>query len=112
MAEYALRNGLGQEFRYVTNEALRVLVLGTVVGVGINDQLSIGDVLLENPGVDGVDDHIVVAVHHESRLRDIPEVVIGARTLHAPLADGLDLGGRDLRVHLGIAIPGSTPESL
>src|SRR5258706_9921932 len=112
MAEYALRNGLGQEFRYVTDEALRVLVLRTVVGVGVNDQLRIGDVLLENPGVDGVDDHVAVAVHHQSRLRDIPEVVIRARALHAPLADGLDLGGRSLYVHLGIAVPVPTPESL
>ena len=52
------------------DEALRVLVLRTVVGVRINDQLSVGDVLLQNPGVDGVDDHVVVAVDYQRRLQD------------------------------------------
>src|SRR5258706_2672675 len=112
MAERGLRDGLGQEARNVTHEAFRVLVVRTVVGVRVDDQLRIGDVLLQNPGIDGVDDHVAVAVHHQCRLLDIPEVLIGSGTLHAPLADRLDLGGRDLLVLLGIAVPGPALESL
>jgi hypothetical protein len=50
------------------DESLRVLVLRTVAGVRVDDQLSVGDVLLQNPGVDGIDDHVVVAVGYQGRL--------------------------------------------
>jgi hypothetical protein len=49
----------------VPDEELRVLLLRTVVGVRVDDQLSVGDVLLQNPRVDGVDDHVVVAVDYQ-----------------------------------------------
>jgi hypothetical protein len=53
----------------VADEALRVRVLRAVVGVRVDDQLSVGDVLLQNPGVDGVDDHVVVTVDYQRRLQ-------------------------------------------
>src|SRR5216683_3669151 len=103
---------LGQEHRDVPDEALRVLVLRTVVGVRVDDQLSVGDVLLQNPRVDGVDDHVVVAVDYQRRLQYGLEVLIGTPTLHAPFADGLDLGGRHFLVHLGIAVFSAAEEAL
>ncbi len=96
----------------MADEALRVLVLRTVVGVRVDDQLSVGDVLLQNPGVDGINDHIVVAVDHQRRLPDGLEVLIGTLALHAPFADCLDLGGRHCLVHLGIAVFSAAAEAL
>ena len=94
------------------DEALRVLVLRTVVGVRVDDQLSVGDVLLQNPRVDGVDDHVIVAVDYQRRLQDGLQVLIGTLTLHTPLADGLDLGGRHFLVHLGIPVFSAAEEAL
>src|SRR5258708_38333233 len=103
---------LGQEHRDVPDKALRVLVLRTVAGVRIDDQLSVGDVLLQNPGVDGVDDYVVVAVDYQRRLQDGLEVLIGTLPAHAPLADRLDLGGRYLLVHLRITVIDARAETL
>src|SRR6267154_1478750 len=101
---YLLKRALlAQEVRDVADEAPRVLVLGAVAGVRIDDQLSVGDVLLQNPGVDGVDDHVVVAVDYQRRLQDGLEVLVGTLTLHAPLADCLDLGGRHFLARLRVA---------
>jgi len=41
-----------------------------VIGVRVEDQLGIGDVLLEDVRVDRVDDHVVAAVDDERRLMD------------------------------------------
>src|ERR1700674_432900 len=108
--EYSLTL-LGQEARDVADKTLRVLVLRTVVGVRVDYQLRVGDVLLQNPGVDGVDDHVVVAVDYQSRLQDGLEVLVRTLTLHAPLADCLDLSGCHLLVHLGIAVLSAAEEN-
>ena len=65
----------------MTHEPLRVLVLRAVVGVRVDDQLRVGNVLLQDPGIDGVDDYVVVTVDHQRRLLDALEVLIGARAL-------------------------------
>jgi hypothetical protein len=96
----------------VPDEPLGILKLRAVVGVRVDDQLSIGDVLLQNPGVDGVDDHVVVAVDDQRRLQDGLEVLIGTLPLNAPLADCLDLGGRHCLVYPGIAVVGAAQETL
>src|SRR5258707_2184768 len=61
---------LGQEHRDVPNKPFRVLVLRAVIGVRVEDQLGIGDVLLEDVRVDRVDDHVVVAVDDKRRLME------------------------------------------
>jgi hypothetical protein len=50
------------------DEALRILVLRAVIGVRIQDQLGVGDVLLEDVRVDRVNDHVVIAIDDQRRL--------------------------------------------
>src|ERR1700675_3192975 len=52
------------------NEELRVLVVRAVIGVGVDDQLRVRDVLLHYEGVNGGREYVVTAVHHEGRLFD------------------------------------------
>src|SRR6202171_1967901 len=94
--------GIQKESR-VFNEELRVLVLRAVIGVGVDDQLRIRDVLLHDEGVDRGHDHVIAAVHDERWLRDRLQIVVGPLSLNAPLFQRFDLGGRYLVVHLGIA---------
>src|ERR1700692_2995271 len=54
-------------------------------------------------GVDRGHDEVVTAVHHECWLLDRLEIVIGALFLDAPFVHRLNLGGRNLIFHLGIA---------
>ena len=65
-----LRAFLGQEHRDVPDKPFRILVLRAVIGVRVEDQLGVGDVLLEDARVDRVDDHVVVAVDDQRRLMD------------------------------------------
>src|SRR6266436_4012052 len=92
-----------QEQRRVFHEELRVLVLRAVIGVGVDDQLRIRDVLLDDEGVDRGHDHVIAAVHDERRLLDRLQIVVGPLSLDAPLVHHFDLGGRHLVVHFGIA---------
>ena len=96
------RHGIQKESR-VFNEELRVLVLRAVIGVGVDDQLRIRDVLLHDEGVDRGHDHVIAAVHDERRLLDRLQIVVGPLSLDAPLVHRFDLGGRHLVVHFGIA---------
>src|SRR4051794_40150143 len=66
----------------MADEKSGILVLRAVIGVGVDDQLRIGDVLLHDEGVDRGHDYVVAA---------------------APLVHRCNLGGRNLVVHLGIA---------
>src|SRR6202163_3157745 len=92
-----------QEQRSVPHKQLGILVLRAVIGVGVDDQLRIGDVLLHDEGVDGGREYVVTAVHDECWLLDLLEIVVGALFLDAPLVHRFDLRGRDLVVHLGIS---------
>ena len=85
------------------NEELRVLVVRAVIGVGVDDQLRIRDVLLHDERVHRGHDHVVTAVHDECWLLDRLQIVVGPLLLDAPLANRFDLGGRHLVVHFGIA---------
>src|SRR6266852_2456535 len=75
-----------------------------MVGVGIDDQLRVRDVLLQDERVDRVDDQILAAIHHERRLRERLEVVVGALALGAPFRDRLYLPWADRFVDLGISV--------
>src|ERR1700730_12875029 len=70
-----------QEQSRVFNEELRVLVLRAVIGVGIDDQLRIRDILLHDERVDRGHDHVVTAIYDECRLRDRLQIVVGPRSL-------------------------------
>src|ERR1700726_3774991 len=87
----------------VFNEELRVLVVRAVIGVGVDDQLRVRDVLLHDERVHRGHDHVVAAVHDECWLLDRLQIVVGPLSLNAPLFHRFDLGGRHLVVHLGIA---------
>src|SRR6266481_6357546 len=97
------RHARVQEQSRVFNEELRVLVVRTVIGVGVDDQLRVRDVLLHDEGVDRGYVHVVTAVHDECWLLDRLQIVVGPLLLDAPLANRFDLGGRHLVVHFGIA---------
>ena len=85
------------------NKQLWVLVVRAVIGVGVDDQLRIRDVLLHDERVHRGYVHVVTAVHDECWLLDRLQIVGGPLLLDAPIADRFDLGGRHLVVHFGIA---------
>ena len=60
----------GQKLGNVLDEEFGILELRPVIGVGIDDQLRIRDVLLHNERVDRGHDHVVTAVHDERWLFD------------------------------------------
>src|SRR6267378_6014423 len=98
-----LRIFLGQEHRDVPDKPFRILVLRAVIGVRVEDQLGVGDVLLEDVRVDRVDDHVVVAVDDQRRLMERLQIVEGVCARGAPLGECFELRRRHLLVHLGIA---------
>jgi hypothetical protein len=61
----------GQEHGNVTHKEIWILVLRPVIGVGVQDQLGAGDVLLQDEGIHRVDEHIVAAVRHKRRLTNL-----------------------------------------
>ena len=49
----------------MTDEEFGILVLPAVIGVGVDDEPRVRDVLLHDEGVDRGHDHVVAAVHDE-----------------------------------------------
>ena len=80
-----------------------ILVLRAVVGVRIENQLRVREVLLQDPGVDRVDDHVPVAVDDQRRLRDCLQVLEGVCARRPPLGQRFELRRRNLVADLGIA---------
>ena len=70
----------------MTNEALGVLVLRAVIGVRVNDQLRIWDVLLHDERIHCGHDHVVTAVHDECWLLDRLQIVVGSLLLDPHLS--------------------------
>src|SRR5229473_2244203 len=87
----------------MADEALRILMLRAMIGVRIDDQLRIRDVLLQDEGVDRGHDHVVTAVNDECWLPDGLQIAVGPLLLDAPLVHRFNLGWRNLVVYLGIA---------
>src|SRR5258708_1094593 len=89
---FLCRSSALQKQSRVFNEELRVLVVRGVIGVGIDDQLRVRDVLLHDEGVDRGYVHVVTAVHDECWLLDRLQIVDGPLLLDAPLPNRFDLG--------------------
>ena len=96
----------------MTDEQLWVMVLRAVAGVGVEDQLGVGDVLLQDERVHGVDDHVLAAVHDQRWLADRLEVVVRPFELNAPFPQGFELGECYLFVDLGVSVLFSQAEPL
>ncbi len=96
----------------MTDEEFGILVLRAVIGVGVEDELGVRQVLLQDERVHGVDDDVVAAVHHQRRLSNRLEVVVRPIELNAPFAQGFELGGRHLFVDLGVPVLLAQAESL
>ena len=60
------------------HKQLGILILRPVTGVGVDDELRIRHLLLNDEGVDRGHDQVVTAVHHERWLLDRLEIVIRA----------------------------------
>src|SRR5260221_12686253 len=97
------RSSTLQKQSRVFNEELRILVVRAVIGVGVDDQLRVRDVLLHDERVHRGQVHVVTAVHDKCWLLDRLEIVVGPLLPDAPLANRFDLGGRHLVVHFRIA---------
>src|SRR6266404_7042243 len=66
-----------QELRGMLNKQLWVLVLRTMIAVGVQNELRVRQVLLQDERVRRIDEHVVAAVHHERRLSDLLQVSKG-----------------------------------
>src|SRR3981189_3314191 len=92
-----------QKPRHVSDEQRRILVLRPVIGIGIEDQLRVGQVALKDERIRGIDDHVMAAVDHQCWLRNLPQVIKRAPARSAPFAERGGLRRRDLLAHLWIA---------
>src|ERR1700730_10223885 len=101
-----------QKPRHVSDEQRGILVLRPVIGIRIEDELRIRQVLLKNKRIHGVNDHVMASVDHQRRLADRLQIFERLLPRCAPFADRLDLGGRDFLVDFGIAVLGAQPEPL
>jgi hypothetical protein len=88
----------------MTDEEFRILVLRAVICVGIEDELGVRQLLLQDERVHGVDDHVLAAVHDQRWLVDRLEVVVRPIELNAPFAQGFELGECYLFVDLGVSV--------
>ena len=79
---------------------------------GIDDQLRVRQVLLQDVGVDGIDDDVVAAVDDQRGLLDVFQIIPGVVALGAPSADRGALRLRRLLAHFGIAVLAAQPEAL
>ena len=88
----------------MTDEEFGILVLRAVICVGIEDELGVRQLLLQDERVHGVDDHVLATVHDQRWLADRLEVVVRPIELNAPFAQGFELGGCHLFVDLGVSV--------
>src|SRR6267142_368942 len=73
-----------QELRGMLNKQFWVLVLRTMIAVGVQNELRVRQVLLQDERVNRIDEHVVAAVHHQRRLSDLLQVNIAIFRLSAP----------------------------
>ena len=73
-----------QELRDVLNKQLWVLVLCAMIAIGVQNELRVRQVLLEDERVHRINDHVAAAVHNERGLSDLLQVSIGIFRRSAP----------------------------
>ena len=61
------------------DEQFRVLVLRAMIAVRVQNELGVGQVLLEDIRIYCIDDYVIAAVHNERGLGDPFQISIGAR---------------------------------
>ncbi len=88
----------------MTDEEFRILVLRAVICVGIEDELGVRQVLLQDERIHIVNNHVLAAVHDQRWLADRLEVVVRPFELNAPFAQGFELGECYLFVDLGVSV--------
>ena len=72
--------------------------------IGVNDQLRVWQVLLQDERVHRVDDDIGAAVHGQRWLSDRFQIIVGTLVSSTPFGDGRALCRRHFVGHFGIAI--------
>src|ERR1700732_1317140 len=92
-----------QEERSVPHKQLGILKLRPVVGVGVDNELRVRDVLLHDEEVDRWHDHVVTARADGCWLLDPLQIAVVPLLLDPPLVHRFNLGWGNLVVHLGIA---------
>src|SRR6266446_5620794 len=75
-----------------------------MVGVGIQDQLGVRHVLNEIKRIHCVNDYVVISAHDQRRLLDVLQIREALSWVRAPLADGSNLGWRNLVADWRIAV--------
>jgi hypothetical protein len=73
-------------------------------GVGVNDQLRVWQMLLQDERVHRVDDDIGAAVYDQRWLLDCFQIVVGTLASRTPFGDCRALCQRHLVRHFGVAI--------
>src|SRR3981189_3893477 len=76
-----------QKSRHVSDEQRGILVLRPVIGIRIEDELRVGQVLLKNKRIHGVDDHVIASVDHQRRVGNLSEIVKRAPTRSTPFTN-------------------------
>ena len=93
-------------------EDFRVLRVSSVTGVWIHHQLGVGQVLLQEKGVDRDDDDVFVSMHDQGSLPDVPQHGVSVlRRSGTPFADRVQLSGCGFHGHRRVAIGGPKLQS-
>ncbi|MES0133597.1 hypothetical protein NKJ88_01340 [Mesorhizobium sp. M0016] len=91
----------------MVHEELGILVLRAVVGVGVKDQLRIGQMLLQVIGIDGRHDDVRAAVHPQDGLLDVHQIGEALTFGLTPFADRRHLCRCDHVADIYAAIDGA-----
>ena len=62
-----------------------------MIGIRIEDELRVGQVLLKDERIHAIDDNVIASVDHQRRVRDRSQIVKRAGSRCTPLADRADL---------------------
>src|SRR5207247_1739392 len=96
--------------RSVLDEHFWILEQGAMARVWVQDELSVRQVLCKDVGVDRWDHDVMVAVHDENRVVDLPQTCVALTLRCAPCLDRCELGIPDLGGAWRLAILLARPE--
>ncbi|CAG9236162.1 hypothetical protein BCAR13_790080 [Paraburkholderia caribensis] len=103
LASQRLVSGV-EEGRRIRDERRRILINRPVIGVRIDDQLRVRQMLLKRERMPRRNDDVVAALDDQHGLPDRFQILQRAIVRHMPFANRLALGGNGLRAYLRIAI--------